>query len=1062
MLRSLMSFCLSRRPLALVAFAAFIAVGIGAFTVLNVEAYPDPAPPIIEIIAQYPGQSPEEVERYVTIPLEIAVASTPGLTYIRSNTVFALGFIRLQFEYGRDYNFVRQQVTNRLKDATLPAAVTPVISPAGGISEILRYQLKGPPGMDLIQLKTIQDWVVERKLRIVPGIADISPLGGKTKEYQAEIDLDRMRSYGLTLPQIISAISTSNANVGGRTIAVGEQSVNVRGVGALGSISDINNIVVSQQGGLPVVLSDISHNQVGFTPRLGIAGRDNQDDILFGIVLMQKLEHTMDVVTRVRAAIERINSDGSLPPGVRIEPYYDRGDLVAITVRTVMHNMLFGIALIFLIQWVFLGNLRCALIVSATIPVALFLAVIITVLRGDSANLLSVGAIDLGIIVDGTVIMVENIFRHLAHHSARHPSDDGRSDRLHRILAAAVEVDKPIFFSVIITIAAFIPLFTMQGVEGQIFGPMSRTYAYALLGAVIATFTVTPVMSSLLLPERVTEVETILVRGLRSVYERVLVLAVKNARFSAMIALAFLVLCGGLGMRLGTEFLPKLEEGNLWIRALLPPTITLEAGRDTVNKIRNVIGSYAPVRTVVSEQGRGEDATDPDGSFVAEFFVPLKPFEEWPNGLTKPKLVKEMSARLESEFIGIDFNFSQYIQDNIEEAVSGVKGENSVKIFGRDLNELERLSKVVQSELAKVPGVADPGAFNLLGQPNLVIQVDRAKAARYGITVSDMNTVVQAAIGGQEITRIYEGEMNFPLTVRLAQQYRDNIDAIRSVPVALPNSDPKSPTAYIALGDVAEVRLETGAAYIYRQNTERFVPIKYSVRGRDLGSTVADAQRRIAKNVELKEGYRLEWSGEFGALVEAKKRLAVIIPLSLLLIMMLLYSLFNSIRDSLLALSGIPFAACGGILGLYFFGLNFSVSAAVGFISLFGVSAMDGILLVSYIRRRLDEGFGKDEAIIGSAQARMRQIFMTGLSACIGLVPAAISTGIGSQVQQPLACVIVGGMLLSPICSLLVIPTLARAGHADGAKNSTSEPRPRSRAGTRGIAAADQLVRLAG
>jgi heavy metal efflux system protein len=1026
MLRSLMSFCLSRRPLAIVGFICFVAVGYAAFTTLNVEAYPDPAPPIIEIIAQYPGQSPEEVERYVTIPLEIAVASTPGLTYIRSNTVFALGFIRLQFEYGRDYNFVRQQVTNRLKDATLPATVTPVISPAGGISEILRYQLKGPPGMDLIQLKTIQDWVVERKLRIVPGVADISPLGGKTKEYQVEIDLDRMRAYGLTLPQVINAISTSNANVGGRTIAIGEQSVNVRGVGVLGSISDINNIVVSQQGGLPVLLSDIARNQIGYTPRLGIAARDNQDDILFGIVLMQKLERTMDVVTRVRAAIERINNDGSLPPGVRIEPYYDRGDLVAITVRTVMHNMLFGIALIFLIQWIFLGNLRCALIVSATIPVALFLAVIITVLRGDSANLLSVGAIDLGIIVDGTIIMVENIFRHLAHHAARHPNDVSRGDRLHRILSAAVEVDKPIFFSVVITIAAFLPLFTMQGVEGQIFGPMSRTYAYALLGAVIATFTVTPVMASLLLPDRVTEVETFLVRHIRSVYERVLVLAVKNARIAATIALAFLILCGGLGMRLGTEFLPKLEEGNLWIRALLPPTITLDAGRDTVNKIRAVIASYPPVRTVVSEQGRGEDATDPDGSFVAEFFVPLKPFEEWPAGLTKPKLVKELSARLESEFIGIDFNFSQYIQDNIEEAVSGVKGENSVKIFGRDLGELERLSKAVKEELAKVPGVTDPGAFNLLGQPNLVIQVDRAKAARYGITVADMNTVVQAAIGGQEVTRIYEGEMNFALTVRLAPQYRDNVDAIRSVPVALPNSDPKSPTAYIALGDVAEVRLETGAAYIYRQNTERFVPIKYSVRGRDLGSTVADAQARIAKNVQLKEGYRLEWSGEFGALVEAKKRLAIIVPLSLLLIMMLLYSLFNSIRDSLLALAGIPFATCGGILGLYVFGLNFSVSAAVGFISLFGVSAMDGILLVSYIRRRLDEGFGKDEAIIGSAQARMRQIFMTGFSACIGLVPAAFSTGIGSQVQQPLACVIVGGMLLSPICSLLVIPTLAR------------------------------------
>ena len=1043
-----MSFCLSRRLLVLAAYVAFIGIGFATLKALNVEAYPDPAPPIIEIIAQYPGQSPEEVERYVTIPLEIAVASTPGLTYIRSNTVFALGFIRLQFEYGRDYNFVRQQVTNRLKDATLPQTVTPVISPAGGISEILRYQLKGPPGMDLIQLKTIQDWVVERKLRIVPGVADVAVLGGKTKEYQAEIDLDRMRAYGLTLPQIINAISTSNSNVGGRTITIGEQSVNVRGVGALGSVNDIDNIVISQQGGLPVILKDVARNQIGFTPRLGIAARDDQDDIIFGIVLMQKLERTMEVVTRVRAAVERINADGTLPPGVRIEPFYDRGDLVALTVRTVVHNMLFGIALIFLIQWVFLGDFRCALIVAATIPVALLLAAIITVLRGESANLLSVGAIDLGIIVDATVIMIENIYRHLAEHARRTIADPHSrlGDKLHRILVAAVEVDKPIFFSVIITIAAFLPLFTMQGVEGQIFGPMSRTYAYALLGAVIATFTVTPVMSAILLPDRVNEVETFIVRSIRKIYEPVLLLAVKNARTAATIALAFLLLCGALGLRLGTEFLPKLEEGNLWIRALLPPTITLDAGRDTVNKIRSVIASYPPVRTVVSEQGRGEDATDPDGSFVAEFFVPLKPFEEWPEGLTKAKLVKELAARLESEFIGVDFNFSQYIQDNIEEAVSGVKGENSVKIFGRDLAELERLSQAVKNELAKVPGVTDPGAFNLLGQPNLVIKVDRAKAARYGITVSDMNTVVQAAIGGQEVTRVYDGEMNFPLTVRLALQYRDNVDAIRSVPVALPNSDPKSPTTYIALGDVAEVRLETGAAYIYRQNTERFVPIKYSVRGRDLGSTVAEAQRRIAKNVELKEGYRLEWSGEFGALVEAQKRLAIIVPLSLLLIMMLLYSLFNSLRDSLVALSAIPFAVCGGILGLYVFGLNASVSAAVGFISLFGVSTMDGVLLVSYIRRRLDEGLGKDEAIIGAAQIRMRQIFMTGLSACIGLVPAAISSGIGSQVQQPLACVIVGGMLLSPISSLLVIPTIARlampTARRTAAPRRTGAPEP--------------------
>ncbi len=508
-----------------------------------------------------------------------------------------------------------------------------------------------------------------------------------------------------------------------------------------------------------------------------------------------------------------MNSDGTLPRGVHIDAFYDRGDLVAITVRTVLNNMLFGVVLIFVIQWIFLGDLRSALIVSATIPVALFLAVIITVLRGESANLLSIGAIDLGIIVDATVIMVENIFRHLAHAVRREISDPETrlSEKLRRILAAAVEVDRAIFFSVIITIAAFRPLFTIQGVEGQIFGPMSRTYAYALLGAVIATFTVTPVIASLLLPERVNEVETFLVRQIRKFYQFVLPLAVRNYRLSATIALAFLAICGILATRLGTEFLPKLEEGNLWIRGVMPPTITLEAGIETVARVRNIIRSYDPVRTVFSEQGRGEDGTDPDGSFLVEFFVPLKPFNEWPSGLTKEKLIAQMSERLNREIVGVDFNFSQYIQDNIEEAMSGVKGENSVKIFGRDLAQLQRLSQSVKAAIGQVPGVRDPAAFNLIGQPNLVIRIDRAKAARYGISVSDVNAVVQAAIGGQEITRVYEGEMNFALTVRLAPRYRDDVSAIRTVPVAVPNGDSKLPTTYIALSDVAEVKLEGGA-----------------------------------------------------------------------------------------------------------------------------------------------------------------------------------------------------------------------------------------------------------
>ena len=1049
MIRGLISTCLSRRPLVLIAFAAFLAIGCGAFYSMNIEAYPDPAPPIIEIIAQYPGQSPEEVERYVTIPIEIAVASTPGLKFIRSNSVFALGFVRLQFEYGRDYYFVRQQALNRLKDVELPASVQPVISPAGTISEIFRYQLVGPPSMDLIELRTLQDWVVERRLRLVPGVADVLVLGGKTKEFQSEIDLDRMRAFNLTLPQIIAAIGASNSNVGGRTISLGEQSVNVRGLGVVTSVKDMDNIVLTQQGGLPVLLSDIAKNQVGFRPRLGMAGRDDETDVVNGIVLMQKFERTMEVVTRVREAVAKLNTDGTLPHGVKILPWYDRGDLVGITVNTVLHNMLFGISLIFLIQWLFLGNLRSAIIVAATIPVALFVAVIITVLRGESANLLSIGAIDLGIIVDATVIMVENIFRHLAHHTRRAILDREASltDKLRRVLAAAVEVDKSILFSVIITIAAFLPLFTMQGVEGQIFGPMARTYAYALIGSVIATFTVTPVLASVLLPEKVQEIETILVRSIRRVYLTLLPMAVRNARVAAAIAAAFLIVVGVLGARLGTEFLPKLEEGNLWIRAVMPPTITLEAGMEAVAAVRKTILEFAPVQTVVSEQGRGDDATDPDGSFLAEFFVPLKPQSEWPKGLTKVQLVDQMNEKLNSQFIGIDFNFSQYIQDNIEEAVSGVKGENSIKLFGPDLAELERLSKSLKAELAKVPGVVNPAAFNLLGQPNLVVRIDRAKAARYGFSVGDINTVVQAAIGGQEVTRVYEGEINSALTVRLAPRYRDNVDAIRSIPIAVPNSDNKGATpAYIALSDVADVRLETGAAYIYRENSQRFIPLKYSVRERDLGSTVAEAQERVAKNVPLPPGYRMEWSGEFGALQDAKKRLAVIVPLSLILILALLYSLFNSVRDSFIALSGIPFAVAGGILGLYVAGLNLSVSAAVGFISLFGVAAMDGILLVSYIRRELTEGLGTETAIIQAGEARMRQVFMTGLSACIGLVPAALSTGIGSQVQQPLACVIVGGMLLSPICSLLVIPTVARLSmpkvEGTAAGEARAEPQP--------------------
>ncbi|MBV8169345.1 MAG: efflux RND transporter permease subunit [Alphaproteobacteria bacterium] len=1037
MLKAILAFALGRRVMVLALLLVFMGAGVAAYNSLNIEAYPNPAPPILEIVSQSPGQSAEEIERFITIPIEVAIASTPGLQYVRSISLYGLSFVRVQFTYATDYYFAYQQTLNKLNTLQLPNNVQPSISPASLTGEIFRYQLVGPPGFDLIELKTLQEWVVTRRLKTVPGVVSVVSWGGPNKEYHVDVDLNKLAAYNLTLQQVLTAVGNSNINVGGRTLSLGQQSANVRGVGLIDKVDDINNIVLQQSGGIPVLVKDVATVEVGYTPRLGIAGRDEQSDVVLAIVLMQRNEKTLEVVQRVEQEVDRINAGGILPPGVKIVPYYDRADLVGVTVHTVMHNLLFGIGLIFLIQWLFLGDLRCAIIVATTIPCALFFAAIILVVRGDSANLLSIGAIDLGIIVDGTVIMVENIFRRLQQAERRaHAERDGVetppatalpagdpswSAKLRKVFAGAVEVDKPILFSIAITIAAFIPLFTMQGVEGQIFGPMARTYAYALCGALIATFTVTPVVSSLLLPDTVSEKETFAVRRLHHLYVWLQRRALDFRAVTLLAAGAVLSLVIVVGAHLGTEFLPKLEEGNLWIRASLPPTISLEGGAPIVKRIRQVLKEFPEIVTVVSQHGRPDDGTDPTGFFNAEFFAPLKPREQWRPGLTKEKLVEDMQKRFAQEFVGIEFNFSQYIQDNIQEAVSGVKGENSIKLFGKSLETLEDTAKKIQDVMETVPGVEDLGIFRELGQPNLVISVDRAQSARYGLAPGDVNAIVQAAIGGQEVTDVYEGERKFPLVVRLQPEFRSTVEQIRNIQVAAPIN---GQTAYIPLSDLTDIRLRSGASYIYRENNERYIPLKFSVRDRDLGSTVAEAQGKVAKQVKLPETYHLDWSGEFGALEAAQKRLAYIVPLSLFLIMIMLYSLFNSLRYSLLAVSGIPFAVCGGILALTVSGLNFSISAAVGFISLFGVSVMDGILLISSFAALYEAGMDRDAAIRQAAQARMRQMLMTALSASIGLLPAAISTGIGSQVQQPLATVIVGGMLVEPIMTLLIVPAL--------------------------------------
>ena len=1072
MLKSLVVFGLTRRPIVLLCLLVFVGAGIVAFLRLNIEAYPNPAPVILEITAQSGGLSAEEMERYYTIPMEVGLAPTPGVDIIRSTSFYGLSFVRVTFKYGVDYYFALSQTAiNLQQNVSLPNNVSPQIQASSLVGEVFRYQLVAPPHFGLTNLRTVQDWIVQRRLLTVEGVVQINTWGGTTKEFEVEVDLNKLDAYNVTLPQVISALGNANVNVGGRTINFGQQSVNIRGVGLIDDggntnlldgckVIDIENIVLNQTNGVPVLIKDVANVHVGYVPRLGQAGRDNQNDVVEGIVVMNRTLHTNDVVPRIEAAVDRLNTDGSLPVGVKLVPFYDRTSLVAVTTHTVIHNLVFGCLLVFFIQWMFLGDLRSAIIVGVNIPFALFFSVIILVLLGQDANLLSVGAVDFGIIVDSAVILVENVFRNLQAPPAQRElllqslaegrwgpdptvAHDGGTrslwnDRLRLLLISALEVDKAVLFSAVITVAAFIPLFTMQGVEGQIFNPMARTYGFAMTGALLATFTVTPVLASLVIPEHVHEVETFVVRWLRAVYSPILRWALGHRKSMVVGSLLFLIATGFLVPRLGTEFLPHLEEGNLWIRAAMPPTISLEAGMPYVNKIREILMRHPEVITVVSQHGRPDNGSDAAGFFNAEFFAPLKPFDEWPEGLTKDKLVEQLQSEFAAEFTGIGFNFSQYIQDNVEEGLSGVKGANSVKIVGPDLNKLEELAALVLHEMDQVNGVSDLGIFRVLGQPNLNITIDREKTARYGLNAGDVATVVQAALGGTVATTVLEADRLFGVNVRLAPQFRDQLAIVAKIKVATPNNN--GGNAYIPLSELATITLDTGASYIFHERNQRFIPIKFSVRGRDLGSTVAEAQERIARNVKMPNGYRIEWAGEFEELQQAKARLEVIVPIALVLILALLYGLFNSLRDSLLALAGIPFSVAGGILALYVTGLEFSISSAIGFVSLFGVSVMNGILVITYYNQVRGSGLEPMEAMFHAAEQRMRPMLMTALSACIGLLPAAVSTGIGSQVQKPLATVVVGGMLVGPIIMLVVVPALQTLFLAsEGGPRSESE-----------------------
>ena len=1056
MFKSLVAFCLSRRAVVVAGLVLFVGAGFIAFKMLNIEAYPNPTPVILEITAQAPGLSAEEMERYYTLPMEIGLYSTPGVDIIRSTSFYGLSFVRVTFKYGVDYYFAFSQASIAMQqNISLPGNLVPTIQANSSTGEIYRYQVVGPPHFGITNLRTVQEWIVARRLLTIPGIAAVNSWGGPTKEFQVEVDPHKLEAYNVTVPEVLTALGNSNINVGGREISIGQQSINIRGVGLIddgGSddltqgykVDDIENVVLNQNNGIPVLVKDIGKVSVGYRPRLGIMGRDRQDDVAGAIVVQRRTEKTAEMIPKVEAAINNLNHDGSLPTGVKVIPFYDRSSLIEVTTRTVLHNLIFGFILVFLIQWIFLGNLRSAIIVGLNIPFALFFATILLVIRGESANLLSVGAVDFGIIVDSAVILVENIFRNLQRDQGEKESllerlsggywgaDPTRSqensaepqvwtDRLRLILISAMQVDKAVLFSALITVAGFVPLFTVQGVEGQIFGPMARTYGYALAGALIATFTITPPLASVLLPQRVRETETIGVRVLHRLYtpalrfaltHRVLVVAIEVA---IILGTFFLI-----APRLGSEFLPQLEEGNFWIRASMPITLSLQNGEAASRKMREILLRHPEVITVVSQHGRPDDGSDAAPFSNVELFAPLKPFDDWPRGTTKEKLTDQIQKEFTNELPGINFNFSQYIEDNVEEAISGVKGSNSVKIVGPNLQHITSIAEQIRDQMSQVRGIADLGIFPVLGQPNLNIKIDRAKAARYGLNSGDVNSIIQATMGGAAGTSVLEGDRQFNVVVRYTPEYRDSIEKISNIRVAYQTDGGRN--AYIPLKELATISLDTGASWIYHESMQRFIPVKFSVRGRDLASTVQEAQERIAKNVKLPSGYRLVWAGEFGDLQEAKQRLEIIVPISLVLVMGLLYSLFNNVRDSLLALAGIPVAVVGGILALYISGLNFSISAAIGFVSLFGVSVMNGILMITFYNQERAQGYPPVDAMYRAASTRMRALLMTALSACLGLLPAAISTGIGSQVQRPLATVIVGGMLVGPVMLLLAVP----------------------------------------
>lgn len=1001
----------------------FVMVGIiaaaGVYSYLNtpLEAFPDVTNTQIIIVTDWKGRSAEEVERFVSIPIEIAMNSVQKKTNVRSITMFGLSIIKIIFEDGVDDSYARQQVNNLLRNVHFPEGVEPNVQPPyGPTGEIFRYIINGK-NRTSTDLLTIQNWTIDRQLRSVAGVADIVAFGGQEKIYEIQPDPNQLAKYEITVFDIQDAISKSNLNVGGDVLVENNQAFVVRGLGLLNQVADIENTIIKNFNGTPLLIKHCAEVKITGSQRVGQVGKDKDDDVVEGIIVMRKGENPSQVLSRVKAKIKELN-ETVLPSDVKIETFYDRDNLMAYCTQTVSKNLIEGIIFVTVIVFLFMADWRTTVIVSIIIPLALLFAFLLLYLKGMSANLLSLGAVDFGIIIDGAVVMVEGIFVVLDSQAKSLGMEKfNRISKLGLIRKTGIEMGKAVFFSKLIIITALLPIFAFQKVEGKMFSPLAYTLCFALLGALLFTLTLVPVLSSILLNKNVKEKHSPVVRFFDSIFTNGIEWSFKN-KFK-IVGISVLVLSLSLLSTkwMGTEFLPTLNEGALWVEAKLPMSTSLNETTKQVSVLRQKLGQFPEVNGVLSQTGRSNDGTDPSGFFYVQMQVNLKPKDEWRSGLTIDKLIGEMDKEMK-KFPGINFNYSQPIIDNVAEAVAGMNANNAVKIFGPDLRILDSLSTLVLNNIKNVEGVKDAGILRNIGQPEMQIHYDKQKMAMYGVPMKNAQDIVEMAIGGKTITEKYEGESRFNVRIRYPLAYRDSKEKLLKIMV------PTEDGQVIPLNEIAEIKQVTGPAFVYRDNNKRFIGVKFSVRERDLGSTIAEAQKNVEKNISLPKGYDIVWTGEFENQVRATNTLANVVPLSLIGIFALLFVLFGSAKDAGLVLLNVPFAIIGGIFALHITGINFGISAGVGFIALFGICVQNGVILISVFKSNLKAKMELIPAIKTGVVSRIRPVVMTALMAAIGLLPAALSTGIGSESQKPLAVVIIGGLITATILTLLTFPII--------------------------------------